>query len=486
MTTVEQPPGSRPTTDSHPAETLDESTLGIAPVPSTLRRLRAIDIGVLWGNLAVGVLVLAAGALMVAPVTSFGLGMDLRTALGAMVVGSVAGSLLLALVGLAGHDRGVPTMVLLRPVLGRRGSYVASFINIVQLVGWTSFEFWAMALFAGRVSQKVFGFHAYGLWLVVVAMACTGLAVLGPVRVIRQWLEKAGSWIVLVSCGFLSAYLLTRHGLGHLLSAHRQGAPFAVGVDLVVAQPVSWLPVVADYNRFSSGRRENFLGTFAGYTVGNFWFYALGALLVLTANLTDASPEGIAVSILGLSAGVFIGVLLLVSLLAGETDEAFADIYSAAVSTQNVFPRIPRQAAIIVIGLVSTIIAALVTLGSYQTFLFLLGSVFVPLFAVLLADWLVGGLRGNSSGEEPSLRPGMVLAWAVGFGVYQWIVPTGTMPAWWTRWVSDVLPGTGQHTAWGASLPCFVATFVIASVVGLASRRRRDGNRRPRADLSAR
>src|SRR3984893_6058400 len=279
-------------------EPADEAAVGIEPVPAALRRLRAADISVLWGDLAVGVLVLAAGALMVAPAASFGLGMDLRTALIAIVIGSAAGSLLLALVGLAGHDRGVPTMTLLRPVLGRHGSYGASVINVVQLVGWTSFEFWAMALLASRISRTVFGVDAFRFWLALVAIGCIASALLGPIRYVQVWLERAGIWIVLASCGFLTIYLLMTHDLGHLLSGPRHGARFAVGVDLVVAQPVSWLPLVADYNRFATGARQNFLGTFGGYTLGNAWFYALGALLVLTANLTDASPAGIAASIL--------------------------------------------------------------------------------------------------------------------------------------------------------------------------------------------
>jgi NCS1 family nucleobase:cation symporter-1 len=461
-------------------EPADEAAVGIQPVPPALRRLRAADISVLWGDLAVGVLVLAAGALLVAPAASSGLGMDLRTALVAIVIGSAAGSLLLALVGLAGHDRGVPTMTLLRPVLGRNGSYGASVINVTQLVGWTSFEFWAMALLASRVSRTVSGVGAFHLWLALVAIGCIASALLGPIRYVQLWLERAGIWIVLASCGFLTVYLLTTHDVGHLLSAPRHGARFAVGVDLVVAQPVSWLPLVADYNRFAAGRRQNFIGTFGGYTLGNMWFYALGALLVLTANLTDASPAGIAASILGLSAGTVVAVVLLTSLLAGETHEAFADIYSAAVSAQNVFPRLPNRAAVVVVGAVAAAIAALVTLGSYEAFLFLLGSVFIPLFAVLLADWAAGGLRRRQTDVEPRLRPGMVLAWATGFAIYHWIVAPGTMPTWWTRWVTDLLPHAGEHTGWGASLPCFAVTFVVALAVSAFGRLRGKPARRRR------
>ena len=454
-------------------EPADEASLGIEPVPSSLRRLGAIDIGVLWGNLAVGVLVLAAGALMVAPTQDAGLGMDLRTALIAMVIGSVAGSLLLALVGVAGHDPGVPTMTLLRPVLGRAGSYGASVINVIQLVGWTSFEFWAMGQVASRVSHTVFGFSAFYFWLALIAVGCIASALLGPIRYVQLWLERFGIWIVLASCGSLTIYLLTRPGLGHLLSGPQHGAPLAVGIDLVVAQPVSWLALVADYNRFATGRRQNFLGTFGGYSLGNLWFYALGALLVLTVNLSDASPAGIAVSILGLSAGTVVAILLLVSLLAGETHEAFADIYSAAMSTQNLFPRLRHRSVVVVVGVVSAVIAAFVTLGTYEAFLFLLGSVFVPLFAVLLGDWVSGGLRRRAFVAEPLVRPGMILAWIAGFVLYQWLVAPGTMPSWWTRWVTDVLPHAGQHSGWGASLPCFMLTFVLAVIVSTTSRLRR-------------
>src|SRR5580700_8941003 len=180
-------------------EPADEAALGIEPVPQSLRRLGAIDISVLWGDLAVGVLVLAAGALMVAPAKSAGLGMDLRSALIAMVIGSAAGSLLLALVGVAGHDPGVPTMTLLRPVLGRGGSYGASVINVIQLVGWTSFEFWAMGQVASHVSQTVFGFGGFDFWLVIIAVGCIASALLGAIRYVQVWLERAGIWIVLVS-----------------------------------------------------------------------------------------------------------------------------------------------------------------------------------------------------------------------------------------------------------------------------------------------
>ena len=470
MATAAVPSTGAPAREPDPAA-VDTAALGIEPVPEPLRTLRATDVAVLWGDLAVGILVLAAGALLVAPADVGGLGLGLGTALGAIAVGSVVGSLLLAFVAAAGHERAVPTMVLLRPVLGRVGSYGASAVNVAQLVGWTAFEFWAMALFANRVSDEVFGFDAFGVWLAVVAVLCTAMAVAGPIRVIRAWLARFGVWIVLATCGYLTVYLLTRPGLGDLFDGTPGGAPFGAAVDLVVAMPVSWLPLVADYNRFARDRAQSFAGTFAGYALGNAWFYALGALLVLAGGVADSSPEGLAAGILGLSAGTVVGAVLLAGLLAGETDEAFADIYSVAVSAQNVFPRLPQRVVVVVVGAVAAAIAAVVTATDYEAFLFLLGSVFVPLFAVLLAAAATGALR-RTSDHEPAFRPAMVATWFVGFAVYHWMVPADAfLPGWWLDVLAEV-PGAGEHTSLGASLPSFVVTFVLALAVSALGRRR--------------
>ena len=81
----------------------------------------------------------------------------LGDALLAIVIGSVLGCLLLALVGIIGSDNAIPTMVLLRPVLGVRGSYLPTLFNVLQLIGWTIFEFVVMGFAADAISQALFG-----------------------------------------------------------------------------------------------------------------------------------------------------------------------------------------------------------------------------------------------------------------------------------------------------------------------------------------
>src|SRR5437867_4272805 len=110
---------------------------GIRPVPEHMKTLGGRDLAVLWGDLSIGLLVLVSGALFVPA-------LGLPSALAAIAIGSAIGCVPLALVGVAGAREGVPGMVLFRPVLGLRGSYLPSLANLVQLVGWTAFGFWAM------------------------------------------------------------------------------------------------------------------------------------------------------------------------------------------------------------------------------------------------------------------------------------------------------------------------------------------------------
>jgi len=263
-------------------------------------------------------------------------------------------------------------------------------------------------------------------------------------------------------------HLLTRHDIGGLLGRPGDGSlPFWLAVDLVVAMPVSWLPLVADYNRFARRSGPAFWGTFTGYLVANVWFYGLGVLFVLTLKTTDLVP-----AIMGLAGGWLALLLLLVD----ETDNAFANIYSTAVSIQNVFPRARQRWLAVAVGAACALIAANVNIVQYESFLFLIGAFFVPLFGVLAADYFVLRRRRYDlealyqSAGPYWYRGGVnwkaVVAWLAGFLAYQWIVPT-EIPGW-----KGLLQGAAGLLAlpfplsvrfpWlGASLPSFVVAAAL-------------------------
>jgi nucleobase:cation symporter-1, NCS1 family len=453
---------------------------GIRPVPADRRRLSGLDLAVLWGDLSVGLLVMVTGALLVPS-------LGLRTALLAILVGSAIGCLPLALVGLAGEREGVPSMVLFRPVLGLRGSFLPSALNLLQLVGWTAVEFWAMGQVANVASKRLFGLDASRFWLASVAVICTLLAVGGPILVVRRWLERFGIYLLVGSALWITARVLASGDLGVIWGTPgRGGLPFWLAVDLVVVMPISWLPLVADYNRFARAGGGGFAGTYWGYLAGNAWFYALGALLVLTVG-AGADVFGIGTAI-ATTAG---GGVVLIALLVGESDNAFADIYSAAVSTQNVVPSFPQRALIAAVGAVGFLLALSFSMDRYELFLLLIGSVFVPLAAVFMADYFVHhrGRYGEDALFSPTgVRVRALVPWAVGFLLYHWSAPTGpqgwidAMRTLFRDWLH--LPFPLFDSALGASIPSFAATFALSLVV-LRRRRRRGGPTGTRPAVSA-
>lgn len=436
----------------------------LEPVPPGERHLSALDLGVLWGDLGVGLLVLVTGALLV-PGLGFGMAMV------AIVLGSIIGVGMLTLMAVAGAQHGLPSMVLLRPVLGIRGSWIPTALNIVQLVGWTAVELWAMSYVADLISQEIFGFAARGLWLGIAALLCAGLALWGPVGVTRVWMERFGVWVIGAITLAITVAVLTSDGLGDALrSTGTGGVPtFGVALDLVIAMPISWFPLIADYTRYGKSPRGAFFGTFWGYLIANVWLYSLGALLVLTSGASP-DPAGIALGILTIAGGSIAGVLFLVGLLVGETDEAFADIYSGAISVQNMWPRVSQRVLVLSITAIATALAAVFTMSLYESFLFLIGSVFVPLLGLVAADhFLVRKGRldthrlegGSGYWYSGGVRWWALLPWTAGFVVYHWINPSPL--EWWLRLNEAIFgPPLSFTLPWlCASVPAFATAFLL-------------------------
>src|SRR6476660_1364422 len=434
---------------------IDEKTpsWGIEPVPERLQVLGLVDTTLLWGNLSVSLLVIVLGAVLVPA-------LSLRDALIAIVVGAVAGNLLLALAGLIGADARVPGMVILRAPLGRRGSYAPTAVNVAQNLGWSTFELIVISTAAAALSKKVFGFEGRWLWPLLFGLISVALALLRPIGFVRRYVRKIAVWAALASLIYLTWSVLDKSNPHQFWHVRGQGGlSLGAGIDVVIGSIISWTPLAADYTRFSRDRRSVFFGTGIGYFIPTLWCFGLGVLLVLSRNVTDAADVPAAVA-----AGGAVSAFALLALTVDESDEAFADIYSTAVSMQDVLPRVSQKLLIVLVSAAATIGAIVINLGAYQSFLLLLGSVFVPLFGVLLADWLLAGAhyRARDFFSGPAVRPLQLGAWVFGFVLYQWLSPQG--PRWWIDAVAHLHPG---HASWTASLPSFAAAFVLATVAGL-------------------
>src|SRR4029079_18596933 len=179
---------------------------------------------------------------------------------------------------------------------------------------------------------------------------------------------------------------------------------FWLAVDTVVAVTVSWAPLVADYTRFSRNRRSAFIGVGVGYLLPTLFQFGFGSILVLSRGVDPKHPEprptalsrGVdpnhpELILIAIAGGGAAAALALLALTVDETDEAFANVYSSAVSTQNLLPGISQRLLIVGASILATAGALAIDMRSYQRFLLLLGAVFVPLLGVLVADWLLAG-----------------------------------------------------------------------------------------------
>ncbi len=424
---------------------------GIDPVPQAKRNLRAIDLGVLWFNLGVGLLVLYAGTF----ITSYGFGFV--PLFGIVLAGSIIGSLLLAGAGTIGTKYGVPTMVSLRPIFGRRGSFVPTILNAVQLFGWTALEIWVMTVAATALSGPFLGGYTGVFWTVLFGAFCGLLAWGGPMVVVKDWLERIGLWLVLLGAGWITFRLVTAPGIATSLPLWGgDWSKAGLGIDLVIAMPISWWPLVADYNRFAESNRKAFLGTAVGYVAANTWFYLLGAIMVLVLGLTNAS-DVFATAIVGVY-----GALALVAILADETDNGFANIYSTSVSIQNVRPKATLRRLVPIVTTAGLIVAALLSAVPrasvlvYQPFLYFIGGVFVPMLGVVLADVYVVRRTGYGLAEfgSGSTRPALpaFMAWILGMATYFpiYLVNSGYLSV-----------DLGGLNLVGASVPSFVLSAIV-------------------------
>jgi nucleobase:cation symporter-1, NCS1 family len=434
----------------------DTPAWGIAPVPPRLRVLGLLDQGLLWGNLGVSLLVLVAGTYLVPA-------LSLPDAFLAIVIGGLIGNAMLGAAAMIGADARVPAMVLMRAPLGQRGSWAPTVLNAAQCIGWAIFELLIIATAVAALSDELFGFRAQWLWTIMFGGVALALALLGPIGFVRKFVRKFAVWAVLASVLYLTWWALDGAGFGSLWDREGDGG-FSVldGVDLVVAITVSWIPLVADYTRFARNRSSAFWGAAAGYFVAGTWLWLLGAILFFSRDITDPAALPVAVAAGGLGA-----VLALLAVTVDETDEAFANAYSASVSIQNLAPSLPQRALVVAVSVAATVGALTIDLLSYESFLLMLGSFFVPLFGVLLADWLAAGSRYAEQDvfSGPAVRWGMLAAWIAGFALYQWLHPVG--PSWWT----DAL-GEGAGLGIGATLPSFAVAFALGLAVATLGKRR--------------
>jgi NCS1 family nucleobase:cation symporter-1 len=230
-------------------------------------------------------------------------------------------------------------------------------------------------------------------------------------------------------------------------------------MDVVIALPVSWAPLAADYARHSRSSGAAFGGAFLGYAIASAAYFALGVFALVTVVGTETNPYSVVAALLAVPAGA----LALTILVVDEVDEAFANVYSTAMSAHNVLPRVDRRLLAVGIGLVAVLVALVVDVVAYETFLLLIGSVFVPLFAVAITDFFLVSRGAWDLSPSARGRWWLALPWALGFVSYQLINPGAV--AWWASIWTSVRDAVGFSPA--SWMSASILSFAVAAVATL-------------------
>ncbi len=417
----------------------------------------------LWGNLGISLLLPVAATFVVLP------GRPLGVTILAIAVGAVIGSVLLGLGAAAGAGEGVPAMVLLRGLLGCRLSYLPTVLNVAQCVGWATFEIVVIAEAASRALGTPRWPFALAAGVLATVMAVR------PLRAVRM-LARYAVWLALAAIGYLFVQVLAQP-----LPAFTEGgaSSFWTAVDIVIALPVSWFPLDADYTRHVRGPNPAFVGAAVGYGLATVALFTLGVLAL-------AAYGKAGLDVVGALLAVPLGVVAIVVLLVVEVDEAFANVYSTAVSVQNFAARLDRRVLAVIVGVVSTVLALTFDITAYEAFLFLIGAVFVPLVGVFVVAYQLMRSRAWDVSDTARARPLLLLPWAAGFVAYQLTLPTyfegpgAGWTAWWTARQHAL--GIDPNNGWSASLVSLAVAMVLTALIclpGVIRSRRASTGRRP-------
>jgi NCS1 family nucleobase:cation symporter-1 len=426
---------------SEAPRTLDE------PVPQPLS---LIDQFGLWGNLGVSLLGFTGAIFVLQPAGTGTPVLSLAAAATAIVVGTVLGTLPVALTATQGARTGAPAMVLLRGLFGARLSYLPTILNIAQCLGWGVFELVTIATAAHTVAPAL-PKTAY----VLIAGVATGLLTIRPLGAIRV-LRRYATTVVLI----VLMYLLVQMARQPLPSlSHGTWSGFWAATDTVVAVAISWVPLAADYTRHSRTPRRAFIGALAGYSATQVLCYVIGLLALVTVARDDTTR------IYGAFIALPAGSLAFAVLAARELDQSFANVYSTAVSTQNLRPLWDRRILAAAITVVTTAGGLWLNIADYENFLTLLGSVFVPMSAVLIVDYFVIRRGRWDMSQRAGTRWLMLLPWAAGFVMYQLINP-GYI-GWWVAMWSHV--GFTPQSWMSASIMSFAVAGVVTLLAGVPS-----------------
>ncbi|HEZ8167718.1 TPA: putative hydroxymethylpyrimidine transporter CytX [Neisseria meningitidis] len=357
-------------------------------------------IGLIWFGAAVSIAEISTGTLL-AP-------LGWQRGLAALLLGHAVGGALFFAAAYIGALTGRSSMESVRLSFGKRGSVLFSVENMLQLAGWTAVMIYAGATVSSALGKVLWDGESFVWW----ALANGALIVLWLVFGARKTggLKTVSMLLMLLAVLWLSAEVFST--AGSTAAQVSDGMSFGTAVELSAVMPLSWLPLAADYTRQARRPFAATLTATLAYTLTGCWMYALGLAAALFTGETDVAK---------ILLGAGLGAAGILAVVLSTVTTTFLDAYSAGVSANNISAKLSETPIAVAVAVVGTLLAVLLPVTEYENFLLLIGSVFAPMAAVLIADFFVLKRREEIEGFDFA---GLVL-WLAGFILYRFLLSSG-------------------------------------------------------------
>ena len=323
----------------------------------------------------------------------------------ATLLGHLIGASVLFLAGLIGATSGLSATASFRISFGKFGSYIFSILNIMQLTGWTAVMILSGSKALDGIASVIAGYQNEKLWCLLIG----GLILIWISRGLKA-IFRIHTFVVIALLGCFTVLAYNLFTAPTPDSGVNVGAfapiNFGEAVEFSAAMCLSWLPLISDYSRTL---RKPIGGTFWGV-----FCYFFGGTIMFTLGLAAALFTGTSeISDMLLTAGL--GVVGLFIVAFSTVTNTFLDAHSAGVSAGNISNRINERLMGICVCVLATIVAMFVPMSQYENFLYLIGSVFAPLFAILLVDFFV--FKRRDINYAISIKS--LILWLIGFIIYR-------------------------------------------------------------------
>lgn len=367
-----------------------------------MRKTSTFQNGLIWFGAGVSLAEILTGTAF----ASLGVGRGLL----AIFLGHLIGGAMMLLAGLIGGHTGRSAMETVKMSFGQRGGLLFALLNILQLVGWTAIMIYDGALAVG-------GIFPAGSWiwcLVIGALILLWIVVgIRDLGILNQVTMALLFCLTLVLCKviFFSGGTLTPAG---------EAMTFGAAVELAVAMPLSWLPLISDYTREAKEPVKATVVSAIVYGIVSCWMYVIGMGAAIFTGESDIAQ-------IMVKAGLGIAGLLIIVFSTVTT--TFLDAYSAGISSESLSEKLSGKWMAVAVTVIGIVGACLFPMDDITDFLYFIGSVFAPMIAIQIADFFL--LKQDH--QEQSADVLNLVVWFVGFVLYRQLmkvdIPVGnTLP----------------------------------------------------------